>query len=49
LSQQVWHVKESSLLKTISAKKRSKFAALPPVKVMLSRWIAEKFLWRLSI
>jgi hypothetical protein len=33
VSQQVWHVRETSLLKAVSAKHRSKFAALSPVMV----------------
>jgi hypothetical protein len=42
----VWHVKEPSLLKAVSAKHRSKFAA--PSPVMVSRQIAEKLLMRLK-
>jgi hypothetical protein len=34
VSQYVWHVKEPSLLKAVSAKHRSKFAALSPVMVI---------------
>jgi hypothetical protein len=33
VSLQVWHVKEPSLLKAISANHRSKYAAVPPVMV----------------
>jgi hypothetical protein len=33
VSQQVWHVKEPSLLKAVNANHRSKFAALCPVIV----------------
>jgi hypothetical protein len=36
-SQQVWHVKEPSLLKAISAKQRTKFAALSPVMMAAAR------------
>jgi hypothetical protein len=31
MSQQVWHVKYPSLLKTITAKHRREFAALSPI------------------
>jgi hypothetical protein len=34
---QVWHVKEPSLLKTVSTKHGSKFAALSPVMVTVAR------------
>jgi hypothetical protein len=37
VSQQVWHVKELSQLKAISAKSRSKFAVLSPVMVTAAR------------
>jgi hypothetical protein len=40
----VWHVKESLLLKTISAKAMSTFAALSPVMLTCSRQIDEKLL-----
>jgi hypothetical protein len=33
----VWHVKETSLLKAVSAKQRSKFAALSPAMVTFAR------------
>ena len=33
VSQYAWHVNEPSLLKAVSAKHRSKFAALSPVMV----------------
>jgi hypothetical protein len=36
VSQQVWHVKEPSLLKAVRAKRRSKFAALSPVMVTVA-------------
>jgi hypothetical protein len=42
----VWHVKEHSLLKAMSAKHRSKIAALSPV-MMAAEKIAEKLLGRL--
>jgi CRISPR/Cas system endoribonuclease Cas6 (RAMP superfamily) len=32
----VWHVKEPSLLKAVSVKHRSKFAALSPVMVKVA-------------
>jgi hypothetical protein len=37
VSQKVWHVKEPSLLKAVSANRRSKFAALSPVMVTVGR------------
>jgi hypothetical protein len=37
VSQQVWYVKEHSLLKAISAKQRSTFAALYEVEVTAAR------------
>jgi hypothetical protein len=37
VSQQVWHIKELSLLKAVSAKHRSKFAALSPVMMATAR------------
>jgi hypothetical protein len=37
VSQKVWHVKEPSLLKAVSAKHRSKFAALSLVMVTVAR------------
>jgi hypothetical protein len=37
VSQYVWHVKEPSLLKAVSAKHRSKFAALSLVMVAVAR------------
>jgi hypothetical protein len=37
VSQQVWHIKELSLLKAASAKHRSKFAALSPIMVTAAR------------
>jgi hypothetical protein len=37
VSQQVWHIKELSLLKAVSAKYRSKFAALSPVMMATAR------------
>jgi hypothetical protein len=42
--QQVRYIKEPSLLKAVSAKHRSKFAALSPAMVTNSRQIAEKML-----
>jgi hypothetical protein len=33
----VWHIKELSLLKAVSAKDRSKFAALSPVMMATAR------------
>jgi hypothetical protein len=47
VSQQLWHVKEPSLLKTISAKHRSKFAALSPVTVAAARWVKKLPVWLL--
>jgi hypothetical protein len=35
--QKVWHVKEPSLLKAVSAKHRFKFAVLSPVMVTVTR------------
>jgi hypothetical protein len=37
VSQQVWHIKKPALLKAISAKHRSKFAALSPVMVTAAK------------
>jgi hypothetical protein len=37
VSQQVWHVKEPSLFKAISAMQRSKFAVLSPVMLTAAR------------
>jgi hypothetical protein len=37
VSQQVWHIKEPSLLKSVSVERRSKFAALSPVMVADAR------------
>jgi hypothetical protein len=37
VSQQVWHVKEPSLIKAISVKLRSKFATPSPVMVTAAR------------
>jgi hypothetical protein len=37
MSQQVWHVKEPSLLKAINAKHRSKFVALTSAMMTASR------------
>jgi hypothetical protein len=39
VSQWVWHVKEPSLLKAVSAKHRSKFAALSLVIVTVTRYL----------
>jgi hypothetical protein len=35
----VWHVKEPSLLKAVSAKHRSKFAAPSPVMMTVARYM----------
>jgi hypothetical protein len=40
VSQWVWHVKEPSLLKAVSAKLRSKFAALSQLMVTVARCYA---------
>jgi CRISPR/Cas system endoribonuclease Cas6 (RAMP superfamily) len=37
VSQQVWHVKEFSLLKAVSAEHKSKFAVLSPIMVKAAR------------
>jgi hypothetical protein len=39
MSQQVWHEKQPSLLKAISARHRCKFAALSPVMLTATRYL----------
>jgi hypothetical protein len=47
MSQEVWHVKQHSLLKAVSAKHRSKFAALSPEMVTAASY-PKKLLVRLK-